>query len=113
MNLDIKTVLGILLVIAAVSAALVRAFRQESDDSLRHNGRVVMAEVVGATNTGQRFRHGPEVEVRVRFVVDGREHNAHFKQTASVTGGAQLRPGTLIEIAYDPRDPRRAVQMSP
>ena len=113
MNLDLKTILGILLVTALVALAVMRAFRQTSDDALRHDGRVATAETVSVVNTGVRFRHGPEVEITVRFQAAGQVHTATFKETATVAVTSQLRPGAPIEIVYDPADPARVALRSP
>lgn len=113
MSLDIKTILGILLITALVALAVVRAFRQEADDDLRRTGRVAMAEIVSVTNTGVRFRHGPEVAITVRFQDGTGSRVVTFKETASVSSMARLQPGVHTEIVYDPARPDRVALRAP
>jgi len=71
------------------------------------NGTVAIGEIVSAERTGDRVNDSPEVKFVITFYTqDGEQITATCEDTIPIEQLANIHPGMLISIRYDPAKPQ-------
>lgn len=111
--MDTKTQIGILIFVIVGVAVALHYWRKIADDALRRSGVSTDATVLELKDTGRRLYLGPEVEVRVRYVANGKPMESVYRQPMSALDPVRLQPGSVVRVVYDPQKPSRVVRQQP
>ncbi len=111
-----KMSLATIIVIAVVSILVLGTVAALGPDVLRHfKTQGVLKEGIPATavikdlkDTGNRYNNNPQVIMTLEVTPkDGKPYTAQLTTVVSVVDLASLRPGSVINIKYDPKQPTR------
>jgi hypothetical protein len=107
MNSTIYIVVGLIVLVSLLPVVRL-VMRAQSNKALQTSGTPAQATIVSATQTGTFVNNNPQVALVLDVRPDGAPpFRAQAVQVVPLIAIAQIQPGAVVGVRYDPADPTK------